>query len=256
MTTPAETTPGGRFSIVALQKRDHERLEELLDELASAPDATARSRTLGQIARLVFPHAFAEESLLWPVVRRTVPFGEALTSGVEQEHQEVNELWRRLETLHHPDDLDEDHQALLARLAEVLREDVRDEEDRILPRLEETLSPAQLRMIGVGWEVLRRTAPSRPHPVVSRRPPGNVLAAVPLTVLDRSRDVLDEVSLRSSRLAGVCRGASARLGEVAARVERIGVLREGETVETRRTPGTGRIRFVGGAPDKTPPGPV
>ncbi len=33
----------------------------------------------------------------------------------------------------------------------------------------------------------QRTAPTRPHPVVARRPPGKVVAALPLSVLDRTR---------------------------------------------------------------------
>src|SRR5690606_30723499 len=158
---------GGRLSILWRQKQDHARLDRLLDDLAAAPGPVERAQTLGRIARLVFPHAFAEESVLWPVVHRLVPGGEALTSEVEQEHQEVNELWRRLETAHHPDDLDDEHQSILGRLAEVLREDVRDEEDRILPRLHDTLTPARLRVLGVVWDVVRNVAPARPHPIVS-----------------------------------------------------------------------------------------
>ena len=81
---------------------------------------------LHRIARLVFPHAFAEESVLWPELRRVLPDGEELTLHVEQEHQEVNELWARLETLA-PSSIERPD--VVARLGEVLREDVRDEED-------------------------------------------------------------------------------------------------------------------------------
>ena len=35
------------------------------------------------------------------------------------------------------------------------------------------------------WELVRRVSPTRPHPTVSRRPPGQTLSALPLTVLDR-----------------------------------------------------------------------
>ncbi|QCC76716.1 hemerythrin domain-containing protein [Nocardioides daphniae] len=247
--------PGGRFGIVATTE-GRPRAPRPAPRRVTAPrgrDATDRARTLSAIARLVFPHAYAEESLLWPVVRRAVPFGEALTAGVEEEHQEVNALWRRLEALQHSGDLDEDHQAVVARLVELLRADVRDEEERILPRLEETLTPTQLRMIGLGWELVRRTAPSRPHPVTSRLAPGHVITAVPLTVLDRSRDLLDAVSLRSPRIARPCRGVSARLGGAAARLERIGAQPEDERAP-RRTPGVARLRLVGGA--DTVPGPV
>src|SRR5690606_20507727 len=123
--------------------------------------------------RLVFPHAFAEESVLWPVLRRVLPDGHDLTLQVEQEHQEVNELVTRLEAM---DLTDPDRQPVVDRLAAVLREDVRDEEDELLPRLQRELDTATLRRLGVMWEVVRRIAPPRAHPVVARRPPGNVVA--------------------------------------------------------------------------------
>jgi hypothetical protein len=123
---------------------------------------------------------------------------------------------------------------LLERLAEVLRQDVRDEEDELLPRLQEAVGPTRLRQLGLAWEVVRRTAPTRPHPVVSRRPPGNALAALPLTVLDRSRDALDGTARRSPRLQRRATDASRRLAAVADRVERLGVFRRGEHAETHR----------------------
>ena len=66
-----------------------------------------------------------------------------------------------------------------------------DEEDVLLPRPQAVLSRTRLRALGPAWEVVRRTAPTHAHPVVARRPPGNVLAAVALSVLDRARDLVD-----------------------------------------------------------------
>jgi Hemerythrin HHE cation binding domain len=222
---------GGPLSILTRQKRDHERLDRLLHRLGrSAPGAEEEAALLA-IARLVFPHAFAEESVLWPEARRVLPDGEALTLQVEQEHQEVNELWTTLEEL--PSGSPERH-ALLARLTTVLREDVRDEEDELLPRLQEAVDVRRLRVLGVAWEAVRRTAPTRPHPVVSRRPPGNALAAVPLTVLDRGRDALEAGARRFPQAHAPASRASSGLARAAGRVERTGVLRRGERPSTRR----------------------
>jgi hemerythrin superfamily protein len=221
---------GGPLSILVRQRRDHERLDVLLHQLDVAPAGAQEERVLGRIARLVFPHAFAEESVLWPELRRRLPDGEALTLQVEREHQEVNELWTALEELPPAGAARRD---VLKRLADVLREDVRDEEDELLPRLQAVTSVPRLRALGVAWEAVRRTAPTRPHPVVSRRPPGNALAAVPLTVLDRSRDGLDAVARRVSPLHPVATRASGALAGAAGRVERAGVLRRGEDPSTR-----------------------
>ncbi len=222
---------GGRLSILTRQKRDHERLDRLLKRLAHSSPGAEEEAALHAIARLVFPHAFAEESVLWPEARRVLPDGEALTLQVEQEHQEVNELWTSLERLPSGSP---GRSTAIVRLTEVLREDVRDEEDELLPRLQDAVGVRRLRALGVAWEAVRRTAPTRPHPVVSRRPPGNALAALPLTVLDRSRDLLEGSARRFPQVDGPASRASDGLARAAGRVERTGVLRRGEHPSTRR----------------------
>jgi hypothetical protein len=75
----------------------------------------------------------------------------------------------------------------------LLDDDVRTEGDVLLPRLQQRLDPLPLRLLGVLWELVRRISPTRPHPVVSRRPPSQALSALPLTVLDRGRDNLQRL---------------------------------------------------------------
>jgi hypothetical protein len=222
---------GGPFSVLARQRRDHQRLHLLLHQLEAVSAGPAEELVLNRMARLVFPHAFAEESVLWPELRRALPDGEALTARVEREHQEVNELWARIEELL-PGGLE--RREAIGRLVEVLREDVRDEEDELLPRLQEAVSTRRLRVLGALWEAVRRTAPTRPHAVVSRRPPGNARAAVPLTVIDRTRDLLDVAALRWEWSREPATRASRRLAAAAGRVERFRPLRRGERADTQR----------------------
>src|SRR4051812_41579107 len=209
---------GGPGSVLARQRSDHEQLDRLLHELDGATGA-AQEEVLTRIDRLVFSHAFAEETVLWPVLRRVLPDDEELTLRVEEEHQEVNELVSALER----DGLgDPRRPQRLTRLAEVLREDVRDEGDVLLPRLQERLSVGELRRLGRQWELVRRISPTRPHPTVSRRPPGNALSALPLSVLDRTRDVVDAGARRApDTLAPAARAASGGLAAAAGLVERV-----------------------------------
>src|SRR3954447_25270909 len=208
---------GGPGSVLARQRSDHEQLDRLLHELDGATGA-AQEEVLTRIDRLVFSHAFAEETVLWPVLRRVLPDGEELTLRVEEEHQEVNELV----SAHERDGLgDPRRPQRLTRLAEVLREDVRDEEDVLLPRLQEKLRADELRRLGRQWELVRRISPTRPHPTVSRRPPGNVVSALPLSVLDRTRDLVDTGARRApDRLAPAARTVSSALAAVAGLGER------------------------------------
>jgi hypothetical protein len=223
-----ETALGGPLSVLVRQKRDHVKLDRLLNELVGS-SAAERSRVLVRVRRLVFPHAFAEESVLWPVIRRVLPDGEVLTLRVEEEHQEVNELVVRLEGDHLAPT---ERREALARLVEVLREDVRDEEDALLPGLQSRLTVRQLRRLGVVWEAVRRTAPTRAHAVVARRPPGNALAALPLTVLDNLRDLCEVAAYRSPRKAPYLQRAGGALARAAGWFERRKVVRRGEPPAT------------------------
>ncbi len=227
---------GGRLSVLARQRSDHEKLDGLLRRLGESSHED-QLPVLLDVYRLVFPHAFAEESVLWPVMRRVLPDGEELTLQVEQEHQEVNELVTRLERLELGTP---ERQAALDRLVEVLREDVRDEEDELFPRLQERVSPRQLRLLGIAWEAVSAVAPTRAHPIVARRPPGNVVAALPLTVLDRSRDRLDALRLRcAGRAEKPLRAVTGALTRAAHAIEHLPAMRAGEDDSTRvdRRPG-------------------
>lgn len=222
---------GGSSSVLSRQRRDHAKLDRLLKRLNETP-ASGHSPILLQIYRLVFPHAYAEETVLWPVIRRTLPDGEELTLRVELEHQEINELTARLEAL---EPGAAEYHELLDRIVSLLRQDVRDEEDELLARLQVKLRPAQLRRLGTAWEAVRRISPTRPHSIVSRRPPGNALAALPLTVIDRSRDWLDALLHRGTGSAEEpLRALSSALKATGHAVEKLPGLRQGEQAPTRR----------------------
>jgi hemerythrin superfamily protein len=220
---------GGASSVLVRQKRDHIALDVLLGQLAGSVGEEQQG-VLDDICRLVFSHAFAEEAVLWPALRRHVPEGERLTLQVEQEHQEINELMTAVDSSR-PGDPDRDE--LIGRTIELLRQDVRDEEDELLPRLQDAVDVKQLQRLGWAWEVVRRTAPTRPHPVVARRPPGNVLSALPLSAIDRSRDLLDRRAQRTPESAAkVMRSASQALAKAAGVVEQLPPMRRGERPET------------------------
>ncbi|MCA0145905.1 hemerythrin domain-containing protein [Blastococcus sp. LR1] len=222
---------GGPGSVLARQRKDHIELDRLLQELDGST-GTAQEEVLTRIDRLVFSHAFAEETVLWPVIRRVLPDGDALTLQVEEEHQEVNELVTALER----DGLDSpERPARLRRLAEVLREDVRDEEDVLLPRLQEALGPEELRALGRRWALMARISPTRPHPTVSRRPPGNALSGLPLSLIDRTRDLVDAGVRRApERFVPAGRAVSKGLAGVAAVIERVPLSRTGDKPPTSR----------------------
>ena len=222
---------GGPGSVLVRQRDDHIELDRLLQEL-DGTTGPAQQEVLNRIDRLVFSHAFAEETVLWPVLRRELPDGDALTLQVEKEHQEVNELVSALEA---DGPGDPRRPARLARLVEVLREDVRDEEDVLFPRLQAAVPADELRRLGRRWDLMRRISPTRPHPTVSRRPPGNALSGLPLSVLDRTRDAVDAGVRRApAQLAPAGAALSKGLAAVAGLVERVPLSRTGDRPPTNR----------------------
>lgn len=223
----------GPASVLARQRRDHVELDRLLNQLGRRR-GRARAPVLLAMSRLVFPHAFAEESVLWPVIRRVHPDGQALTLQNETEHHCINELWVRLEAV---EPGKPEHDQLLNDIVQLLSVDVRDEEDALLPALQAKLSPTQLRLLGYLWEAVRRIAPTRPHPIVARRPPGNVLAALPLTVIDRLRDRI-EARLHAHPNAPALYRVDAALKQAGHAVERLPGMKTGEDPATR-VPGRG-----------------
>jgi hypothetical protein len=177
---------GGSGSILLRQRRDHAELDRMMNRYRSAGSTPAEREALWHdIVQLVFSHAFAEETVLWPVLRRIASDGEELTTQVEQEHQAISDLMARVEKAGSGDAR---RDGWISEAFELIREDIRDEEDALLPRMRDALSARQLQRIGAGWEAVRRTAPTHPHPAVARRPPDNVLRGVPLSVVDRVRD--------------------------------------------------------------------
>jgi hemerythrin superfamily protein len=226
------TQLGGRRSILARQRADHARLHRLMDRAreTEARGGNAHAVALRAVARLVFTHAFAEEAVLFPAARRVLADGDPSTLRIERDHQEVDELATRLDG---SSSTEPDHHALMERTFAVLDHDVRTEEDELLPRLQELLGPRRLRLLGLQWELVRRISPTRPHPRVSRRPPGQTLSALPLTVLDRTRDRLQQFDERTGGRVTIAH-VDRMLAAAAGRVERMALLRRGERPETSR----------------------
>ncbi|MEU3556601.1 hemerythrin domain-containing protein [Streptomyces fragilis] len=190
---------GGENSILARQRRDHDELDRMMNAYEqAATDGPERDELWRSIVQLVFSHAFAEETVLWPLLRRVSDDGEALTAVVEEEHQAVNELVAKVEEA---DPADPRRAEWIAEAFALIRQDIRDEEDELLPLLRAALDDRRLRQVGASWDAVRRGAPTRPHPGIPRRPPGNAVLGVPLSGYDRLRDL-------GARRPGVLAGAA------------------------------------------------
>ena len=175
---------GRARDIVTLQRRDHAKMERLLTRYERGSTAV-KQRAYADIVELVTKHAFAEETVLFPAARRLLgETGQQVTGDIENKHQRVNELMAELEA---GEPGDESFEKATRELFPLLRADAREEEDVLLVALSEKAEIEALRQLGTAWMAARATAPNRPHPKIPRRPPGNLLAGLPLAITDRIR---------------------------------------------------------------------
>ncbi|AOR35967.1 hypothetical protein BFF78_37325 [Streptomyces fodineus] len=80
----------------------------------------------------------------------SVPDGEELTARAEEEHQQISS---------DPG-------------AGGKMQDIRDEEDLLPSRLQDTMDTGRVRTLGTTWATARLTAPTHPHPVIPGGLPG------------------------------------------------------------------------------------
>ncbi|TNM69196.1 hemerythrin domain-containing protein [Streptomyces sp. NP160] len=188
----SERQRGGPGSIVDRQSADHRALDELMRAYDDEPDPDARGRIVAELGERALRHAFAEEVVLFPAYRKHFPdAGDELTAHIEGDHQQVNDL---LHALQRADPRAPGYDAQVREAFAVIRHDAHDEEDDLLPRLQQVADDAELQAIGAAWEAARTASPTRPHPKVSRRPPWNALAALGLAASDRVKDAVDAVA--------------------------------------------------------------
>lgn len=124
--------------VVTLIKAQHREMERLLNQAAQEEADTLT--LLRQVHELLVPHSEAEESFVYPAIAKADPEeGEDVKDGAA-EHHHIEGLLKQL--------LDEDpdepgYDGKLAAMAGELRHHVEEEEQELLPVLEEKASSRQ-----------------------------------------------------------------------------------------------------------------
>ena len=133
------------MNAVTLLKSDHRKLEGLFDRYRSASSGKSKSGIVLEITRELSMHMDAEERELYPVLRTSISDGERLVNDAVMEHKEARGLLAELERA---DTGSFDMDAKVATLRRAVDHHVRDEEEEIFPKAEESLgnwTPARTR---------------------------------------------------------------------------------------------------------------
>jgi hemerythrin superfamily protein len=133
--------------IVSVIKEQHRRVDRLLEQAAEEGADTAA--LIQQVADLLLPHSEAEESFVYPTIRKkSGDAGDEVKDGVE-EHHHIEDMLR---SLLDQEPGDPGYDGTLAALTGELRHHVEEEEQDLLPLLQENSSREELERLGERFE--------------------------------------------------------------------------------------------------------
>ncbi|HLZ36401.1 MAG TPA: hemerythrin domain-containing protein [Mycobacteriales bacterium] len=132
---------------ITLVTKDHRAVENLF---ATLKEKTGdRAQLLEQLRAELIAHAKAEEAVLYPFIKKALPDERAQVDEGSKEHHEVESMVEKLSAFS-ADDKAVD--ALLDELAAAVGHHVEDEENEVLPGLEQAVDEDALRALGESFQ--------------------------------------------------------------------------------------------------------
>ncbi len=180
------TTSTGDRDVVDILTTDHHEVLSLLGQIPGADPGARRDMADTIIAELM-RHSVAEEMYVYPAMKDHLPDGESRVRHDIEEHQELVEVMKELESI---DSADPRFLQTLGRLETVLRDHVTDEESDQFPLLRAHLTREQLVEIGAKVETAKKAAPTRPHPSAPHSELFHKTLGPGVGLVDRLRDKL------------------------------------------------------------------
>ncbi|MET9295045.1 hemerythrin domain-containing protein [Streptomyces sp. NPDC003077] len=183
--SPTAGAPDAGSDVVALLMAQHGEIRNLFDEVERS-NGDARRNAFRRLVRLLAVHETAEEEVVHPFARRSVPGGEQVVDDRLTEEKEAKEVLARL------DETDTDDPKFLPRL-QSLRTSVmahaRAEERYEFTHIRRHADAARLASMAKGFRAAEAMAPTHPHPGVESG--AKNMALGPLAALmDRTKDAV------------------------------------------------------------------
>jgi hemerythrin superfamily protein len=175
-----------QHDVVDILSTDHREFLQLVEEIPGADPGRRRDLTDTLIAELM-RHAVAEEMYVYPAMRKHLPDGDAAVEHDVEEHQELEEAMKGLESLEASDPR---FLETLGQLEEILRDHVQDEEKEQFPRLRASIPQEELVEMGAKVETAKQIAPTRPHPGAPHSELFHKMVGPGVGLVDRLRDKL------------------------------------------------------------------
>jgi hemerythrin superfamily protein len=171
--------------VIELLLWQHAQIRDLFD-LVQNSTGQPRTDAFQQLVRLLAVHETAEEEIVHPAARRTLPGGDGIADDRLNEEHTAKELLAEL------DGMDTDDPDFLPKL-DKLRLDVlthaRSEERYEFERLRDQFNDPQRKALAAAVRAAQATAPTHPHPGTETATK-NLLAGPPAAIADRIRDMI------------------------------------------------------------------
>ena len=171
--------------VVSFLKEQHEQVKELFKTVAQAR-GEARARAFQQLRRLLAVHETAEEEIVHPAAKRSLPNGDVIVQARLHEENEAKRALQQLEKL----DLDSaEFDAEFRAFATDVITHAESEEQEEFAALADVLDTSRLERMRKAAELAESIAPTRPHPGVESAA-ANMLVGPFAAMIDRARDAL------------------------------------------------------------------
>lgn len=173
-------------NLIDLLLADHAKVRALFDSLATAT-GSERESLFAELRQDLVQHEVAEEEIVRPLTRQSVPQGGAIADARVDEEAHAETLLAKLEKA---DVGSGDWDELLAELRKGVLAHAEREEDEEFPALRANVPADRLDKLGAVLELAKQAAPTHPHPATPNTATANLLLGPLAAVTDRARDAV------------------------------------------------------------------
>jgi hemerythrin superfamily protein len=176
--------------IVAKLLKDHQEVKQMFTRMEQAGTAKAREMFWDLTNELV-RHEVAEEEIVFPEARKSIPNGERLVEARIKEQSEAEELLKKMERAGSDD---EGFPADFEKLRKAVLEHAEKEEQLVFEPMAASIDKERLVTLGRHYENAKAAAPTHPHPSAPDTPPGNLALGPIAALIDRARDAIHKTA--------------------------------------------------------------
>jgi hemerythrin superfamily protein len=173
---------------IAFLKEQHDQVRSLMNTVASG--AGDQAENFQDLVRMLAVHETAEEMVVYPAVRASVPDGRPLADARVAEESAAKDMLSELEKI---GVADSSFDAKFATFASAVQDHAEHEEKEVFPKLRDNLEKGTLETMRAALVVAEAAAPTHPHPHGPDGAIGNMVVGPFVAIADRVRDALGAI---------------------------------------------------------------